>query len=80
MQDQYIYVHDCLRDAIERGLHLGEQQNVYANMALDPEALEDEEDEDAEPLYVNYEHGAPGRNFLPAHQAALLAFSTDSHA
>ena len=77
LQDQYIYIHDCLSNAIERGLHLGPEQNIYVNTGMIGD--EEEEEENEGPLYENWENG-PGRNVLVAHEAALLPYRKDSDA
>ena len=58
-QDQYVYIHDCISDAIKQGLHLppGETtEHIYSNQEFEPD---DPEEIEQEALYENFNPNGP---------------------
>ena len=55
-----MFIHDCIRDAIKKGMHKPEGMNIYSNMDFVPDDPEEMEME-PENLYENYNPAYAGQ-------------------
>jgi len=54
-EDQYVYIHDCIRDAIIKRMHLLTNEPIYTNEAYESD---DPDEQEQENLYENYNPAA----------------------